>query len=608
MQIFKEFLFLTCLLLLSLTGHAQPFEGSKSAAKLQQQLVTLTFHDVRDDVAQTGDRDIYAIQTQHLSRFLAWSKNSDWQVLRLEQVIEAQQRGLSLPEKSVLLTFDDGALSSYTRVFPLLKHYQLPGVFAIPTSWINGNTKDAYEIYGQGNLMTWKQMQEMQKSGFAEFVSHSHNLHNGILANPQKNMQPAAITHEYDPIRHTYETDQAFEERIYQDLSRSKAILDQQLGINTRAIFWPYGAVTKQTEEIAMRAGLPLSFSLGDVSDLDADIQSFQRAIVMNNPNLETLHGQMNDFLRDAQLNKTARKSFVLLDPAFLVDSSNTLSDQKLGQFLDQIGSLKTNLLILNAVTVDPSNQQHIVAYFPTSLFPSSIDVLNRIAWQSKTRAGQKVYAQLPLSLATQQQIDFAAIMKDLLKNNSALDGVVLDTADQLNCALNQVEWGEACKITIQDLMRIKSRTTQESHRLVNISNTFRTIIKMSAQDSNFKGLKQLLVLNMRSNDYLYLEIDPDQESKTFKKLLREISTLTPSEKQNVMVGFTYSSAHPTWSNYQKAYQELKRQGIQKLGLDSYTLNSGPMIHQQLYRELSLNSSAMTYREVMKASPQGARN
>lgn len=114
MQIFKEFLFLTCLLLLSLTGHAQPFEGNKSAAKLQQQLVTLTFHDVRDDVAQTGDRDIYAIQTQHLSRFLAWLKNSDWQVLRLEQVIEAQQRGLSLPEKSVLLTFDDGALSSYT--------------------------------------------------------------------------------------------------------------------------------------------------------------------------------------------------------------------------------------------------------------------------------------------------------------------------------------------------------------------------------------------------------------------------------------------------------------------------------------------------------------
>ncbi|WON80348.1 hypothetical protein OK024_17040 [Acinetobacter sp. UGAL515B_02] len=74
------------------------------------------------------------------------------------------------------------------------------------------------------------------------------------------------------------------------------------------------------------------------------------------------------------------------------------------------------------------------------------------------------------------------------------------------------------------------------------------------------------------------------------------------------MVGFTYSSTHPTWSNYRKAYQELKRQGIQKLGLDSYTLNSGPMIHQQLYGELSLNSSAMTYREVMKASPQGARN
>ena len=47
--------------------------------------------------------------------------------------------------------------------------------------------------YGSGNLMNWDQMREIQRSGLVEFVSHSDNLHYGILSNPQQNKQPAAI-------------------------------------------------------------------------------------------------------------------------------------------------------------------------------------------------------------------------------------------------------------------------------------------------------------------------------------------------------------------------------------------------------------------------------
>ena len=103
--------------------------------------VTLTFHDVRDDVKKRGDRDVYAVSTKNFAQFLAWIKKNDWQPIRLEDVWQARQFKKPLPEKAVLITVDDGALSSYSKIFPLLKLYQVPAVFAIPTSWINGTPK-----------------------------------------------------------------------------------------------------------------------------------------------------------------------------------------------------------------------------------------------------------------------------------------------------------------------------------------------------------------------------------------------------------------------------------------------------------------------------------
>lgn len=83
----------------------------------EYQFVTLTFHDVRDDVAAVGDRDMYAISTKNLAQYFAWLKQEGWNPIRLEDVWQARVAKKPLPPKAVLLTFDDGALSSYNRVF-----------------------------------------------------------------------------------------------------------------------------------------------------------------------------------------------------------------------------------------------------------------------------------------------------------------------------------------------------------------------------------------------------------------------------------------------------------------------------------------------------------
>lgn len=336
--------------------------------KLQDnQFVTLTFHDVRDDVAKQGDRDLYAISTKNLAQYLEWIQREGWHPIRLEDVWLARQGKKTLPNKALLLTFDDGALSSYNRVFPLLKQYKTPAVFAIPTSWINGNTKDAYEAYGKGNLMTWPQMREMVASGYAEFVSHSDNMHRGILANPQQNMQPAAITREYLEKQKRYETEEEYQNRVIGDLKKSKQILDTELGINSKAIFWPYGAVTTESEEFAAKAGFPMSFSLGSTAPLADSVKTYQRALIMDNPTPEMINQEMLEFLNDVRAPYKQRKSFLRFDLAEMQSVNNEQFNQKLGQFLDAVDGLKTSTLILKAVSDSDGDGKNRCRLFPKS-------------------------------------------------------------------------------------------------------------------------------------------------------------------------------------------------------------------------------------------------
>ena len=568
--------------------------------KLQDnQFVTLTFHDVRDDVAKQGDRDLYAISTKNLAQYLEWIQREGWHPIRLEDVWLARQGKKTLPNKALLLTFDDGALSSYNRVFPLLKQYKTPAVFAIPTSWINGNTKDAYEAYGKGNLMTWPQMREMVASGYAEFVSHSDNMHRGILANPQQNMQPAAITREYIEKQKRYETESEYQSRVVADLKKSKQTLDRELGINSRAIFWPYGAVTTETEELAAQAGLPMSFSLGSVAPLADSVKTYQRALIMDNPTPEMINQEMLEFLNYVRAPYKQRKSFLRFDLAEMQSANNEQFNQKLGQLLDKVDGLKTSTIILKAVSDSNGDGKIDVAYFPNRQLKMQQDMLNRVVWQSRTRISNRVYAELPLSLETEQKLDLSVLTADLVKNNTSIEGLMLDTGSMLDCAVRQQKWDTTCEAKVQQVFQIKERTKDQAKYYANISNNYQTALKFKLDQTQLVGLKPLLDYTLDYADFIYVELDPIQQPKVFNAFLEQLKTFDDKEQQYLIASFDVPEqlTKQQVKQLKKNYQQLRSLAIQKVGVNNYSFNQAQSIHQNFYPELSLNSSPLSYRD-----------
>ncbi len=69
-----------------------------------------------------------------------------------------------LPPKAVLLTFDDGYLSFYTRVYPLLRAFNYPAVLGVVGAWIDDPQGGTAVLYGeksnvtQASFPTWNQI------------------------------------------------------------------------------------------------------------------------------------------------------------------------------------------------------------------------------------------------------------------------------------------------------------------------------------------------------------------------------------------------------------------------------------------------------------------
>src|SRR5262245_54596479 len=74
----------------------------------------IVFHDVVDD---RSNLSVDAITTIELIRFFDWLKGSSWTVISIDDIERAESGARPLPEKSILLTFDDGYESVYSKVY-----------------------------------------------------------------------------------------------------------------------------------------------------------------------------------------------------------------------------------------------------------------------------------------------------------------------------------------------------------------------------------------------------------------------------------------------------------------------------------------------------------
>lgn len=354
-------------------------------------LHAFAYHDVRDSVSGAHDPDQYLVSTNNLIAHFSWLRANGFTPVSVDDLIAAEAGRSELPEKAVLLTFDDGLVSTYTHVFPLLRLFGYPAVVSIVTDWIGNPEPVDYggRLLDQSAFLSWAQLREMHASGLIEVASHSNNLHKGIEANPQGNLQPAAVARSY--TAHGYESDAAYTARIAADLTLSVERISSQLGTAPRVLAWPYGAYSHAALELAEQQGFAVMLGLNVAYNPTVDLHEIQREVVTGNPDLEGFAPSLL-YLPSARIVRAAQ-----VDLDYVYDADPEQQERNLGRLIDRIHALEISHVYLQAFADPDADGGAAAVYFPSAHLAMRADLFNRTAWQLKTRAQVAVYAWLPL-------------------------------------------------------------------------------------------------------------------------------------------------------------------------------------------------------------------
>ncbi len=108
----------------------------------------------------------------------------------------------SLPDRPVVLTFDDGYADFHSQAMPLLDRYDFTATLFVTTGWVR-DAKGSPDRPPPGPMLSWTQIEEALSAGI-EIAAHSHT-------HPQLDqLSPARLRHE---------------------LATGKSVLEDRLGI-----------------------------------------------------------------------------------------------------------------------------------------------------------------------------------------------------------------------------------------------------------------------------------------------------------------------------------------------------------------------------------------
>ncbi|WP_428668415.1 polysaccharide deacetylase family protein [Reyranella sp.] len=206
-----------------------PFDRPASAAEPTLHVPILLYH--RFGPALT---DEMTVTTPVFEGQLRLIQERRYHVVPLRSLLASLGDPASLlPERAVVLAVDDGHRTVYTDLFPLIRRARLPvTLFIYPSAISNASY-----------ALTWEQLAEMKASGLVDVQAHTFWHPNFTVE--QRRLAP-----------------EAYEHFVQDQLTKSKAILEQRLDGTVDLLAWPFGIYNADLLQRATAAGYVAAFSI----------------------------------------------------------------------------------------------------------------------------------------------------------------------------------------------------------------------------------------------------------------------------------------------------------------------------------------------------------
>lgn len=185
----------------------------------------LVYHGIDDG------NDHYSVSREEFARQLAMLDLSGYRTITIDQYLRFRSGDTTgMPERPILITFDDGRLDSYRGADRILERHGMSAVMYA----ITGPVED-----GNPFNLTWKELHRMRSSGRWDIQPHAADGHVEIVTDPAGTVAPFYANRRYTRSD-GFETFAAYTQRVATDVYDVKDDFRRQ-NIPSETFAVPYG-------------------------------------------------------------------------------------------------------------------------------------------------------------------------------------------------------------------------------------------------------------------------------------------------------------------------------------------------------------------------------
>lgn len=207
-----------------------------------RQTPILTYHAVAERVDPRFAP--YAVTPAELEQQLGWLRDRGYRFLTVADYARALQRSVALPERTVVLTFDDAFADFRAVALPLLQRYGAVATLYVPTAFVGGTSRWA-EPRGEGAraLLDWDGLRTVRDAG-VEIGGHAHT-----------HRRMAGLS----------------DAEIVDEVGACKAALEAELDAGASTFAYPFGDHDRRVRRAVRDAGYDAACEVRELPSTSAD-------------------------------------------------------------------------------------------------------------------------------------------------------------------------------------------------------------------------------------------------------------------------------------------------------------------------------------------------
>jgi peptidoglycan/xylan/chitin deacetylase (PgdA/CDA1 family) len=213
----------------------------------------LMYHAIGYEAGNTA-----RLPKENFKKQMKYLKNNGYVTLTLDEAYDFFAKNKPVPEKSVVLTFDDGYVDNYLEALPILKEFGFKATIFVITDAVDKSK----------NYMNVEQLKKMEASGMD---IQSHTSHH-------KNFKELSYNEQLETLK------------------RSKNFLEKSLNKRIKYFAYPYGEYSKESLKAVKEAGYTMAFATaGRWSDKSDGILTLDRVFISGSANLDVFINRISN-------------------------------------------------------------------------------------------------------------------------------------------------------------------------------------------------------------------------------------------------------------------------------------------------------------------------